>query len=150
MHSSFDRKYIDVLIKNMVYTWGQLFTEDIHIHFYKPLELEVLWCPAHKVTCRILFIYSMETFVYSALNTATRTQDESKVLTLGPLAQALTQILMGAEQHRASDPESFVPGTYTSLYRGLKLTKDQVGEYKQHNGKLINLCGFNSTSLDRE
>jgi len=134
----------------MLYTWLQLFTEDIDIHFYKPLELEVLWNPSHKVTCRILFIYSMETFVYSALNTATRTQDETKVLTLGPLAQALTQILMGAEQHRKADPESFVPNTYTSLYRGLKLTKEQIREYLNLKGKLINLCGFNSTSLDKE
>ena len=36
----------------------------------------------NEVTTSIMYLYSMETFIYTAINRASRTQDESKVRTL--------------------------------------------------------------------
>ena len=49
--------------------------------------------PRHKDVKAILFIYSMETFLYSRLNQIQRTKDTSSILTLGPFAVALTRII---------------------------------------------------------
>jgi hypothetical protein len=42
----------------------------------------------------------METFIYTAINRASRNQDETKVRTLGPYAVLLAQIVYGAEEKR--------------------------------------------------
>jgi hypothetical protein len=43
----------------------------------------------NDITKAIMYLYSMETFIYTAINRATREQDESKVRTLGPYAVLL-------------------------------------------------------------
>lgn len=43
----------------------------------------------HDVTKAIMYLYSMETFIYTAVNRASRTQDETKIRTLGPYAVLL-------------------------------------------------------------
>lgn len=53
-----------------------------------------------QVTKAIMYLYSMETFIYTAINRASRTQDESKVRTLGPYAVLLAHIVYGAEEKR--------------------------------------------------
>lgn len=47
----------------------------------------------NKFAKSIIFLYSLETFLYKTLNKATRDYDESKVGTLGPFAYALDMIL---------------------------------------------------------
>lgn len=54
----------------------------------------------NEVTTSIMYLYSMETFIYTAINRASRTQDESKVRTLGPYAVLLAHIVYGAEEKR--------------------------------------------------
>ena len=40
----------------------------------KPLTPKILSDPTHKITMHLLYIYSMQTFVYEALNKACREQ----------------------------------------------------------------------------
>ena len=54
----------------------------------------------NQVTKAIMYLYSMETFIYTAINRASRNQDETKVRTLGPYAVLLAQIVYGAEEKR--------------------------------------------------
>ena len=44
----------------------------------------------HDVTKAVMYLYSMETFIYTAINRASREQDKSKIETLGPYAVLLT------------------------------------------------------------
>ena len=49
------------------------------------------------VVCKaILFLYSMETFIYRNVNAGTRNQDHSKISSLGPFAFALSWITWSA------------------------------------------------------
>jgi hypothetical protein len=52
------------------------------------------------VTKTIVYIYTMESFVYRELNKAARNYDLSKVDTLGPFAVLLTQIIYSCEEKR--------------------------------------------------
>ena len=44
----------------------------------------------HDVTKAVMYLYSMETFIYTAINRASREQDKTKIETLGPYAVLLT------------------------------------------------------------
>ena len=101
----------------------------------------------------------METFLYSTLNVAGRTKDQTRIHTLGPFTLALASSVYGAEKSRPEDVESlpkykrekgFWDGEWIILYRGLKLTTAEIEEYKSLKGKKINLCGFQSTSTVEE
>lgn len=52
--------------------------------------------PESSITKSILFMYSMETFLPYNLNLAEREKDSSKILTFGPFAYALFEILENA------------------------------------------------------
>ena len=52
--------------------------------------------PDSSLAKSILFLYSMETFLYSSLNKADREGDASKIQTLGPFAFALMFISASA------------------------------------------------------
>ena len=43
----------------------------------KPLNKEILSDPCNKVTKHILYLYSMETFIYANLNRASREKDKT-------------------------------------------------------------------------
>ena len=68
----------------------------------------------------------METFIYFALNCATRNQDKSKIPTLGPFAIALGRIIWGAEnrKERLEDKSAMTNEKPTNLYKGMKLQQD--------------------------
>jgi hypothetical protein len=66
-----------------------------------------------------MFLYSLETFLYSTLNKASRECDESKVSTLGPFAYALDIIIQNAQKYRA---DSNIQNAFT-IYRGMNLPK---------------------------
>jgi len=48
---------------------------------------------SHKITQFLLFLHTQETFLYQDLKKASREKDQSKILTLGPYALALSYIL---------------------------------------------------------
>ena len=81
--------------------------------------------PKNPIVQNLLYMYTMETWLYHALNQAGRTKDESKIMMLGPYAWALTFILKGGEVlGRKDDPERIRRTNPKILYRGLKLTQE--------------------------
>lgn len=62
--------------------------------------------PYSKVTCFLLYLYSMEFGsppLYVELNRVTRDMDMSQLENLGPLLKAMTPITGGAEKERHND-----------------------------------------------
>ena len=51
----------------------------------------------HPITKFILYLHTLETFLYKDLKTASREKDESKIMTLGPYALVLSYILSSTE-----------------------------------------------------
>ena len=110
--------------------------------------MDILRDPSADIVCGLLYIYSMETFVYSTLNTGTRDHDESKIMTLGPMTAALAEIVNFTESKRKKDSESLPSDKLTDLYRGLSLPPDVIQQYQNLKGKKFNMGGFSSTSLN--
>ena len=86
----------------------------------KQLSKKVLSDPTHNITKLLLYIYSMECFIYTDLNKACRDQDQSKIQYYGAYAAALSYILYFANPRTQY---SKVHSKNTVLYRGLRLTK---------------------------
>ena len=84
-------------------------------------DLEDPNSPAVKV---ILYIYTLETFIYKALNRASRTKDLSKSETLGPYALALGDILLLGTAKFRKDIVPFDPYFPVNLYRGVLLSQN--------------------------
>ena len=91
----------------------------------KPLTPQILSDPSHKVTQHLLYIYSMETFIYGELNRASRKKDESKIQYYGAFSAALSYIIYSANTKRKTDK---LTGT-TTLYRGSSMTREQFDSY---------------------
>ena len=81
----------------------------------KPLTPSILSNPNSPITTYILYLYSMETFIYTELNKACREKDLSKIKYFGAFAAALSYIIYFANCNRGN---SKMKGTNT-LYRGL-------------------------------
>ena len=86
----------------------------------------------------------MESFIYQDLNLASREKDKSKIKYYGAFAAALSYIIYFANNKRVDDK---LNGT-TKLYRGLKLSKQEVDAYV--TGSKIHLIGYISTSMEME
>ena len=59
----------------------------------QPLNDNILHDPSHKVTQTLIYIHSMETFIYKDLKKASLQKDVTKILTFGPYAYAITLII---------------------------------------------------------
>ena len=55
----------------------------------KPLTAKILSDPFDKITQHILYLYSMETFIYADLNRASRDKDKTKIQYSGSLSVPL-------------------------------------------------------------
>ena len=73
---------------------------------YLPLDVEEvifienLKYPLNYVVKSIMKIFSLETWLYGAVNTASRERDKSKIETLGPVACVLSHALLLASKNR--------------------------------------------------
>ena len=112
--------------------------------FNKPLTPKILSNPKHKITKHLLYLYSMESFIYSDMNEACRKKDKSKIQYYGAYAAALSYIIYYANQNRKDDR---LAGS-TKLYRGLKMTNLEISTYKK--GETCPLLGYTSTSKQFE
>ena len=64
-----------------------------------------LYCPYSKVTCFIIYLYSMEIGsppLYSEMNRVARDMDLTLLQYLGPILRAISKITWGAEEYRDS------------------------------------------------
>ena len=101
--------------------WVLLFEIDKVGELDKPLTPKILSDPNHKITKRLLYIYSLESFVYSYLNCACRDKDSSQIQYYGAYAAALSYIIYGANKNRKDKLSG-----HTVLYRGLSRPKNDV------------------------
>ena len=108
----------------------------------KPLTPKVLSDPNHKAVKHLMYIYSMESFIYADLNRVCREKDKFKIKFYGAFAAALSYIIHSANQNRVEDKLEKT----TNLYRGVKLSAAEVDQYQE--GAMINLLGYTSTSQD--
>ena len=106
----------------------------------EPLTAKILSDPNHVITRHILYIYSMESFIYADMNRACRDKDKSKIKFYGAFAAALSYIIYNANKNR-KDREVV---KQTKLYRGIKMQAAEVEGYDE--GALIQLTGYTSTS----
>ena len=65
----------------------------------KPLSREILKNSSHRITQFLLYLHTQETFLYKDLKKAAREKDQSKIMTLGPYALALSYILTYAKSN---------------------------------------------------
>ena len=88
-----------------------------------PIDKKWLSDPDHPLTALILYIWTMESSIYSRLNEVQRENDTSYSPMLGPYAFLLTHILNNAMKYRTDiDLTRFTNGVY--LYRGMSLSYD--------------------------
>ena len=81
--------------------WKMLFKlANLNEDFDKPLTPKVLSDPEHKAVRHIMFIYSMESFIYTDLNRVCREKDKSKIKYYGAYAAALSFIIHSANKNR--------------------------------------------------
>lgn len=66
----------------------------------KPLNPKILSNPNHKITRHILYLYTMESFIYSDINKTSREKDASKIQLYGPYAAALSYIIYFANKNK--------------------------------------------------
>ena len=109
----------------------------------KPLTAKILSNPYHPITKHLLYIYSMESFVYGELNETCRNKDKTRIKYYGAYAAALGYSIYCANKKRNDKLQGD-----KNLYRGLTLRIDEVDKF--YYDKVINLTGYTSTSLDKE
>lgn len=88
----------------------------------------------------------MQSFVFSQMNKASREKDPSYIQYYGPLASALGFIIHcgNLTKNDINDKRKI-----TTVYRGLKVSQEELDEKYKLNG-IINLSGFTSSTLDRD
>ena len=82
----------------------------------KPLTKKILSDLKHPVVKHIIYIYTMECFIYDEINNAIRTKDCSKIKYYGAYAAAFSLIIHYANVSR-KDKDKLKK--HTVLYRGL-------------------------------
>ena len=116
----------------------------------KRMDIELgLLNPYSKITCFLVFLYSMEFGappLYAELNRVARVMDVSQILNLGPYARALSVITLDAERGRKSG-DKMTPGTYYEekeggiecnmegifmMYRGASMKEEWLAPYRQN------------------
>ena len=92
----------------------------------KPLTPKLLSDPEHRAVRHLLYIYSMESFIYADLNRVCREKDKSKIKFYGAFAAALSFIIHSANKNRVNDKLQ----DCTTLFRGVKLDQAEADQYE--------------------
>ena len=95
---------------------------DMEEYMEKPLTQKVLSDPEHEIVMHLMYIYSMESFIYAELNRVCREKDKSKIKYYGAFAAALSFIIHSANQNRVEKKLYDL----TTLFRGVKLDLFEV------------------------
>ena len=80
------------------------------------MTYQILGDTNHKVTKFLLYLHTMQSFIFQDLKIASRNEDKSKIMSLGPYALCLSYILEGA---RSNDK-----GKIDYVYRGMVMTNE--------------------------
>ena len=81
-------------IKNYTKKWEVIFKLTAgKVDMKKPLTKQILMNPNHPFVKTLIYIYSMQSFVFGEMNKASREKDFTKVRYYGPLAAALGLVI---------------------------------------------------------
>lgn len=86
-------KEFDKIIQMHVNLWKKIFSMVKDLDLKKPLRSKDLSNPDNDFVKTIIYIYSMESFLFYQINRATRSKDLSKIQLFGPYASALSLII---------------------------------------------------------
>ena len=111
------------------------------LDFKKPLTPDVLSNPEHPFVKTLIYIYSMQSFIYSDMNKASRNKDISSIRFFGAYACALGFIIHCGNKQNTSLTSQF------TTYRGVQMPLEEAQSIFVPNSK-VSLAGFTSTSLD--
>jgi nucleoside-triphosphatase THEP1 len=75
----------------------------------------------------IIYLYSLETPLYAALNKARREMDVKQIDTLGPFDFIFTAILSAVDYQKQAPQAT---QDWLTVYRGAMLTESQLESYK--------------------
>lgn len=125
--------------------WKSIFQlSQSKVDFKKPLTHDILSNSSHPFVKTIIYIYTMESFIFREMNKASRNKDTSKIEFYGAFASALGYIVnCGSFKKYSENHESVV------VYRGAQISVEEL-EQKTKIGSIITLTGFSSSSLSRE
>lgn len=74
--------------------WNNLFKKSRSVlNFKKPLTHRILSDSKHEFVKVLVYIYSMESFIFREMSKASRAQDNAKIKYYGPYALALSYII---------------------------------------------------------
>jgi len=90
------RKYVKMLNE----MWNIIFSLADKVDMKKPLTTKILSNPNHEFVKLMLYIYSMQTFIFKEMNRASRNKDQTKIPYYGPFASALGYIIHSASSKR--------------------------------------------------
>lgn len=95
-----DQSRFAFMKKNYIKKWTFLFDIANLGNLDQNLTPTILSDPSHKITKHILYLYSMESFIYGELNKASRCKEKSKIQFYGAFAAALSYIIYEANKNR--------------------------------------------------
>ena len=114
---------MDKKIKGILATykdlWSKIFSmcaEDLD--FTKPLTPKILSNPNHPFVKQLVYIYSMESFVYKEMNLASRSKDKSKIKFYGAFASALSFIIHCGNDMRTKSDKAL------TVFRGFPTSRE--------------------------
>ena len=109
------------------YNWELLFKLGSLGHpIEKPLTQKILSDSTHEITKLILYLYSMESFIYPDLNKACRNKNPQAIKFYGAFSAALSFIIDNANKKNGRKN----PKKHTKLlFRGLKMTPEEADGY---------------------
>ena len=88
----------------------------------RPLTPSILRDPDHEFVKTLLYVYTMESFVFSEMNKAARMKDVSKIELYGPFASALSFIVYQGNIGGEPMPRRVI------LYRGIQIPQAKLAE----------------------
>ena len=96
---------------------------------FEPLDDEILFDSDHPVTQTLIYIHSMETFIYGDLKKASLNKDINKIKTLGPYARVMGEILEESLKDKLMEDVKFtIKYVGKPVFRGILMDKENFDE----------------------
>ena len=115
------------LLKSYKSNWELLFQlGSVGYSLEKPLTQKILGDSTNLITKLILYLYTMESFIYANLNKASRNKDTRAIKFYGAFAAALSFIIDNANRNRIQNKSMKQSNLF---FRGLKMEPGEVDVY---------------------
>lgn len=98
-----DSEKLNEALDNIQKVWENVFAEIPLEERDQPLTVEILCNPEHPIVLMLLYLYTLDNFLFIELNKGSREGDMGKIDTLGPYAAALGRIFFGNAALKRTD-----------------------------------------------